>query len=60
MKVGMPGYHANETCTAEFWESSTRNMIPLLIAHLATHDPKSIFDQLTHEPLPEVEEKVTP
>ena len=26
--------------------------IPSLKAHLATHDPKSIFDQFLHEPLP--------
>ena len=32
--------------------------IPLLQVHLATHDPKSVFDQLSHEPLPEIEEKV--
>ena len=32
--------------------------IPSLKAHSATHDLKSIFDQLSHEPLPEIEEKV--
>ena len=29
-----------------------------LKAHSATHDLKSIFDQLSYEPLPEIEEKV--
>ena len=32
--------------------------IPSLQVHLATHDPKSIFDQLSHEPLLKIEEKV--
>ena len=32
--------------------------IPPLNVHLTTHDPQSIFDQLSHEPLPEIEEKV--
>ena len=32
--------------------------IPSLKAHLATHDPNSIFDQFLHEPLPETEEKL--
>ena len=32
--------------------------IPTLKTHLSTHDPKSIFDELLHEPLPEIEEKV--
>ena len=32
--------------------------IPTLKTHLSTHDPKSIFDELSHEPLPEIEEKV--
>ena len=32
--------------------------IPNLKAHLSTHDPNSIVDELTHEPLPEIEEKV--
>ena len=32
--------------------------IPSLQVYLATHDPKSVFDQLSHEPLPQIEEKV--
>ena len=32
--------------------------IPPLYVHLTTHDSQSIFDQQSHEPLPETEEKV--
>ena len=33
--------------------------LPLPSAHLSTHTPSSIKDQLTMKPLPEVEQKVT-
>ena len=54
----MPGYHANETSTAEFRANSTGNTNSLVESPPSKHDLKSIFDQLSHEPLPEIEEKV--
>ena len=54
----MPGYHANETSTAEFRANSTGNTNSLVESPPNKHDLKSNFDQLSHEPLPEIEEKV--
>ena len=54
----MPGYHATKLIQLSSGQTVLEIRIPSLKAHLATHDPKSIFDQLSHEPLPEIEEKV--